>query len=701
VILNKRYNKFLAYLAVILILTEPADALAYIGPGAGFALITSFFAIFVSFLLAILSLLSFPFRKIWGMIFNPKPEFNAFAKKVIVLGLDGLDPQRTRRYMSQNKLPNLQKLNEMGSFKNLGTTLPPISPVAWSSFITGSNPARHNIFDFLSADKQNYIPDLSSTRTTPAKRTITIGKWKIPLGKPKITLLQKSRPFWHTLSDYGILSAIIRTPITYPPEKFKGVLLSGMCVPDLLGSQGTFTYYSSSITDTGNQMGGQVVSVTLNGNKVTSHLIGPENSLLKDSREMHLPFSIEKTDIEEKYKLTVCGKSLTIEEGKFTNWVQVVFKPGLGIKVRGICKFLLHSFGPEFKLYVSPLQIDPRNPALPVSYPGVFASYLAALQGRFATLGLAEDTWALNEGALDEQSFLDYSYTIHKEREEMFFHMIKKIRKGVCVCVFDITDRVQHMFMRNDDPKHPANRGKETVKYKNVLEDLYMNMDKMVGRAMKEIDRDTLLIVMSDHGFAQFKRGVNLNTWLMENGYLHLKENSQSECDLSNVDWSKTKAYSIGLSGIYLNIKGREKLGIVERGEESLNVKNEISEKLSSIRDGNISAINKVFDSEIYYSGPYVDNAPDLIIGYNKGYRASWDGVLGKISPEVFEDNIKHWSGDHCIDPSLVPGVIFCNRIIDSDSPHITDIGPSVLRAFGIKTPAFMDGKSIFQNGNE
>jgi predicted AlkP superfamily phosphohydrolase/phosphomutase len=329
--------------------------------------------------------------------------------------------------------------------------------------------------------------------------------------------------------------------------------------------------------------------------------------------------------------------------------------------------------------------------------------HLAKTLGPFATLGLAEDTNALKSGVIDEAAFLKQTYDIHEEREKMFFDAIDKTRRGLVVCVFDITDRLQHMFFRYLDDSHPGNRGRDVVIHKEAVRELYRKMDDMIGRIRRRLDKDTVLMVMSDHGFKAFKRCVNLNTWLYKNGFMALNTDKPTGAEYyQDVDWSRTQAYALGFGGIYLNMAGREAKGIVEPGEQEAGVKRRILEKLKLLRDEQAGeqAIAEVYDKYDVYSGPYVREAPDLLVGFKVGYRASVKNVTGGLSDEVFEDNEKDWSGDHNFNPPDVPGMFFCNRSIDTDSPSILDIGPTVMDLFGVKVPRYCDGKSFMQAGS-
>jgi predicted AlkP superfamily phosphohydrolase/phosphomutase len=204
-------------------------------------------------------------------------------------------------------------------------------------------------------------------------------------------------------------------------------------------------------------------------------------------------------------------------------------------------------------------------------------------------------------------------------------------------------------------------------------------------------------MVISDHGFNTFRYGVDLNRWLEENGYLKVRSEKRDQKNLVAVDWSQTRAYALGLAGIYLNLKGREAQGIVDPGDEATRLRREIADKLRVLTDleRGQPAIKQVYNALEVYRGPYKDEAPDLIVGYNRGYRASWETAIGQVTDRVFHDNTKAWSGDHCIDHSLVPGVLFCNRPVAAERPRLIDIAPTVLDMFGVEVPNYMDGRPL------
>lgn len=673
-------------------------ALAYIGPGAGFAFFSSIMVFALSFLAALLAILMFPIRLIFKGL---RKKGNAPARKVrlkkkaVIVGLDGLSPVLLNRFLGQGLLPNFKRLRDQGTFKTLGTTTPPISPVAWSSFITGCNPGRHNIFDFLTRDPETYMPILASAEVEKPARTLPLGKYSIPLSKPVISAYRKGPTLWGELGKHGIPGIVLRVPITFPPDLFSGRILSSMGVPDLRGTQGTFSYYSSDGKE-GEGTGGERFTVRVLNGKVKGRLRGPENSLLKRPEPLFIPFTVDLTGGPDHAVLSLQGLHIPLPLGEYSAWVPLTFKIGLGMKVHGICRFYLRSIAPEFHLYVSPINIDPERPALPIAHPMIYSLYLSKVIGRYSTLGLAEDTWALNQGALDDDAFLKQCYLNHREREEMLFHEFKRFRKGLLCCVFDTTDRIQHMFWRDIDPAHPMHKNGSGPDY-TVFEDLYRRMDDLIGRVMEKIDDDTLLMVISDHGFSSFRRGVNLNTWLYRNGLLAFKEGAGSTSGklFESVDWEKTRAYALGLSGIFINQKGRERHGTVKPGAETEKVKEEIIGKLKPLMDEEKgqTAIADVLKRQEIYSGPNTENAPDLIVAYREGYRASWNSVMGGIPEALFEDNLKAWSGDHSLHPDHVPGVFLCNKRMVSNEIRIMDLAPTLLREFEVPVPIEMDGR--------
>ena len=675
---------------------------AYIGPGAGFAVMSSFLVLLVTAVLAVFTLLLWPFRALWRMLRRRKRQRRRQAKRVVVLGLDGLDPELTQQFMEQGKMPNFQALQQEGSFRPLRTSCPPISPVAWSTFATGVNPAKHRIFDFFTRDPRTYRPVLSSVEIKTSLQTFGLGSLKIPWRKTRVKLLRKSISFWKILSDMGEYCSVLRVPITFPPEKLYGTCLAGMCVPDIRGTQGAFTVLTSRPQpETASDSEGLIVSFAMQGNRFTTQIPGPPVERKGTTQTLSLPVKGVVDADKKTVTLHIAHQKIILRQGRYSPWITLDFRASrFQPRISGIARFLVTEITPHLTIYVTPININPENPALPVSSPTYYAPYLAKCFGPFATLGLAEDTWALNEGVINEDAFLQQTYDIYEDRKTHFFDALKKTPEGLIVCVIDTTDRIQHTFFRYLDPEHPANTGRhaDAIRHAGAIEELYQRMDNLLGEVRQKLGNDDVLFVMSDHGFKNFRWGVNLNSWLWREGYLVMKDGVQpGEPWFAGVDWSQTRAFGYALAGIFLNVQGRERQGIVAPGQERLALQQELQQKLEALYDANSGQkpIRRCMKAQEVLHGPYLNDAPDLLVGYQAGYRVSWNSAVGKITEHVIEPNTKPWSGDHCIDPELVPGVLLCNRAFEDASPGLEDLAPTILSLFGGKRQKFHDGEVL------
>ena len=690
---------FVAITCCLALVVAAAPAWAYVGPGAGFAFVSTAYVFVIAFLLAFSALLTWPARALLRLLRRGRRVGVPGVKRVIILGFDGQDPAVTERFMAEGVLPNFSRLGSQGCFSRLATTIPASSPVAWSTFMTGCNPGKHRIFDFLIPNRRTMLPELSSARVAPPARTLRLGRFRVPLSGSRLACLRRGKTFWSLLGENGVFSTVIRVPMTFPPEQFNGLLLSAASVPDLKGSQGTYFLFSSDWAVETGLKGGLLLPLTIHGAAAQGTIPGPANTLVEGAAEMGLPFrvllGVPGTGAQE---LEVAGVRHPLREGEYTPWIRVVFRPAPGFKVRGICRFLLLEAAPRVRLYVTPLQIDPESPALPISHPASYAVYLAKNQGPFATLGVAEDATSCNEGVIGERDFLVQCRLVHEEREAMFFDALEKTRAGALVCVFDLLDRVQHMCF--SPGRSSADGGRDGAG--DPVREAYTAMDVLLGRVLAKVDGGTVLMVLSDHGFQSFRRAVDLNAWLLETGYLAVKEGEERADLLRAVDWGRTQAYAVGFGGIYLNLRGREAFGIVDGGAAA-GLKAAIRASLLALRDpadGGM-VIDEVFDRDEVYRGPYVEEAPDLMAGFRKGYRASWTCVTGGVGASVFQDNLRPWKGDHNVHPSYVPGIFLCNRAVDRENLRIEDIAPTVLRLFGVPIPRHVDGRPFALAGLE
>jgi predicted AlkP superfamily phosphohydrolase/phosphomutase len=627
-------------------------------------------------------------------------------KKLIILGIDGMDPQLLRQFMREGKMPNFARLASQGDFRELTTSIPPQSPVAWSNLITGMNAGGHGIFDFIHRDPKTMRLYFSASRVEGPKHAIHLGSWVIPIGRGSATQLRHGQAFWQILDQHGIPNTIFRIPSNFPPVATKGNTISGMGTPDLRGTYGTFTFYTDDPTSgPGAVEGGQVVPVNVSDFHVTAELIGPDNTFKRNSPPATEQFVVSVDPLEAVASFHVQGREFVLREGEWSGWVPVEFRliPFFA-SVRGMCRFYLKQVHPRFQLYVSPMNLDPAEPALPISTPSNYSRVLSDEVGEFHTQGIAEDTKALSDGMLDDGEYLQQARTVLAEHRRIFDAEFPKFRDGVFFFYFSSLDLNSHMFWRLMDPKHPEFDAGLALKFGSTIEEFYQQMDQVLGEVLAKIEEHTTVLVLSDHGFAPYYRSFNLNTWLLDHGYLRLKQRGSNDSNepFSEVDWSQTRAYGLGLNGLYLNLRGREEQGVVNPGRDADNLMQEIRERLLQVQDpgNNLSIITRADIAHDVYQGPLATSGPDMLVGYNRGYRAGWKTILGSFPKNEIEDNNNPWSGDHCIDYTLVPGVLLSNRKVSMDSPALTDIAPTILAEFGIQKPGDMIGRSVFEPTN-
>jgi predicted AlkP superfamily phosphohydrolase/phosphomutase len=621
---------------------------------------------------------------------------------LIILGIDGMDPQLLHRFISEGKLPNFAKLEAQGDFRPLITSIPPQSPVAWSNLITGMNAGGHGIFDFIHRDPKTLSLYFSASKVEGPKHAIHLGTWSIPLGGGSAEQLRQGVAFWQILDQHGIPNTIFRIPSNFPPVPTKGTTLSGMGTPDLRGTYGTFSFYTDDPMATpGAVEGGQVIPVQVENHRVTSSLIGPDNSFLRDNPAATEPFSVAVDPVDSVVKISVQDHEFVLREGEWSNWIRVEFQlVPLFANVKGMCRFYLKQAHPRFQLYVSPINIDPADPALPISTPSRYSRLLTDEAGEFHTQGIAEDTKALSDGVLDDKEYLQQARTVLAEHRRIFDAEFPKFSQGLFFFYFSSLDLNSHMFWRLMDPRHPEYDATLADQNGSAIADFYQQMDQVLGEVLPRVDDRTLLLVVSDHGFAPYYRSFNLNTWLLNNGYIKLKNNGTPATEpFATVDWTQTRAYGLGLNGLYLNLRGRERNGIVEPGTQADRLTAELRAKLLSVQDpaSKQQVITRIDVASEAYRGPYTRTGPDMLVGYNRGYRAGWQTILGAFPPEELEDNSNPWSGDHCMDYTLVPGVLLSNRKISASMPALTDIAPTILAEFGIAKGKGMIGQSVFQ----
>lgn len=629
----------------------------------------------------------------------------AGKRKVLVLGIDGMDIRLTRHYMGKGLLPNIMKLVRKGGMTSLSTSFPPQSPVAWSNFITGAPSSVHGIYDFIHRDPQTMAPYFSTSKVIPPEKVLNIGDWNIPLSKGRTESLRKGTPFWDYLARRDIPTTLFKMPINFPCSDIKGMrMVSGMGTPDLRGGYGNYTVFTTAPEkfkkDTS---GGRILKVKTKGEMLQAELPGPVNSLRENHPETSIPFLIWRDVKHSVVRLVIQDREFLLGQGEWTQWIPLSFPIMPLYNVSGIVKIYIKSVHPDLTIYVSPINIDPADPALPVVSTKEYGEDLVRKVGYFYTQGFPEDTKALSEGILNESEYLDLAHQIIRERINLLDFELKRFTRqetGLLFFYFSSLDQNCHMYYRLVDPAHPLYNPDLARDFGDTIQRLYIAMDGVIGEVMNQYDindPNNTIIIMSDHGFVSFRRQVNLNNWLYDNEFLGLTNTANIENDdyFGNVDWSKTAAYNLGINSIYLNVRDREVTGVVPPYRTKSLVKN-ISNKLVHLVD---SVTGERAVSRVWTVPPQEKkvnpHAPDLIVGWNEGYRTSWNSILGGMSKEIFSDNLDKWSGDHCVDPALVPAILISNRKIKEKRPALHDLTASVLREFNISQPDQMIGKGI------
>jgi predicted AlkP superfamily phosphohydrolase/phosphomutase len=629
--------------------------------------------------------------------------------RMIVLGFDGMDPGTVNRLMQQGQLPNMQKLASQGVFTMMRTSIPPQSPVAWGSFITGADPGKYGIYDFLHRDPKTYFPKFSMTDTLPAEWHIKLGKYNIPLKGSEAQLKREGKAFWDYLEEKDLEATIFKIPSNFPPSKSKQRTISGMGTPSIRDGYGNYTIYTSDEEESMQDISPHHMYYAYidEDNVMQDGVIeGPENSFIENPdgevEKPIIPFKVYLDNKNKTARIDIQGNEILISEGEYSEWVELEFEMIKYLSsVTGMVKFYLLEMGETFRLYISPIHISPRNPGMPICTPDSYSEELADHCGLFHTISLPADTHALSKGSFSMENFAVQAMSVFEESRKLFAYEFNRFMDGkgsFLFFYFSSLDQGQHMFWALNDKKHPFYKPEMAEKFGFMTDDLYRKHDQILGDVLKRMPKDVKLIVMSDHGFAPFRRTVNLNTWLHNEGYLKLDVDDVADevSVLDYADWGSTRAYAMGLNGLYLNMAGREGEGIVTK-DERRKLLEEIKGKLQLLKDpaSGETVVSHAYISEDHFSKDYLDRAPDIIVGFNRGYRTSGESAMGGLHPNIVDNNMDWWAGDHCMNPLHVPATFFSNFKISKKVPDIRDLAPTILKYFGIENPPTMSGKAL------
>jgi predicted AlkP superfamily phosphohydrolase/phosphomutase len=564
--------------------------------------------------------------------------------KVIVLGIDGMDPSFVERHW--DALPNLRDLRDQGYFGRLRTTAPPQSPVAWSTFITGLDPDQHGIYDFVHRNPVTLQPFSSLSETDDPRFVLPLGPYLLPLSSSHVSSLRHGTPFWRTLSTHGIPAIVQHMPANYPPES-AGKGLSGMGTPDLLGTLGTFTFFTDDPLESPRSLsGGRIVKTSLNNGRALLTLEGPANPLRKDHAVTSAVIQLDVDPVNNVVRVKSGDQTVILQQGEWSSWLPAEFTllPHLS-SVRGIVRLFAKQLHPALEIYVSPINLDPAAPALPISTPPHWSSEITSQLGPYSTLGIPEDTSALRQQVLSLPEFQQQARFVFAEEVKLLDDSLRQFHEGFLFFYFSSIDQNSHILWG---------------KHEDELLNVYREVDDRVG-AVRRRQPDAQFFIISDHGFTTFDRAVHLNTWLNDRGFAG-------------------QAYAIGLNGLYLKHKGDAALLATLR------------EQMLAWRD---PANGRQIVEKLFATHPSPINraiAPDLIVGYAPGYRASWQTALGEAPASEIENNNDDWLADHCINPDDVPGVLFSSERIAPRNPRLQDVTAAILKRFGLPPPTGYQG---------
>lgn len=629
------------------------------------------------------------------------------SKRLFLLGLDGMEPGIFEKLTSIGALPNLTKLLEAGVYSRLLTTTPPISPVAWTSMLSGCTPGKHGNRGFVSrrVGTYNTACDLYEIEEDSD-------------GLPRYGRKKNVDTIADALSAAHKTSYIMWVPATFPPDSIQGAMMSGLGVPDLKGTFGSSTIYISDAKGKPADARYNQVDYRGKGEWIETKVVGPRN------------ISTPIYFLPEEGKLKVSfDKSETVTEvaaGSWSDWFTIPFTTKSGRKFEGIGRLkLIKLTRSELELYLTPINYSPRNPLNEISAPTQFSRELASVVGPFGTMGFTADHTALKAQVISDETFIEYAYSAFHERLKVVRYILQNKDWDFLLVHFFVVDMLQHMFWRYTDPEHELYDPAKAATAGKIIAQGYRDLDREVGRLLHEAPRDTHVIVMSDHGFCSLRAWVNINNWLYEQGYLKLKEGTEEEYGKDTegtflrtfreaasstkaaIDWSQTQAFTCGFTGVHLNVAGRDPLGCVKRGREYFQVRGRIIEGLKKIKDPKTAApiIKKIASREEVFTGRFASTFPDIIPFFYPGYNLSRENVFGEIVPgmPVVQPNDNNWSGGHAgpYTPEDIAGIFIASGagikagVKPGGTAHIWDVAPTILSLLEVPVPEYMEGRPL------
>jgi len=594
--------------------------------------------------------------------------------KTILIGFDAYDPKVFERLNSEGKTPNLGKLVDEGGYSRFAVTNPPQSEVSWTSIATGMNPGYHGIFDFVHRNPANYSPQVSLLPT----KTSLLGTQFVPP--------HNAKTIFDVAVEEGYPGISLWWPATFPARQASPVwTIPGLGTPDIFGRLGVGIYYSPDRVQEKDLKTRMESLISLKKGIFQGEIEGPAQMTLSGVKASSVKFELVRID-DVHWKLRLGKVSYDLQPGIWSEIIEIPFPVGLGLGIKAVTRVILNGTSDRPEIYFLPLQLHPMRSPWPYGTPKKLMKGVWKKAGPYLTLGWPQDTTGLEEGFITDQQFLTLCETILQHREATLIWLLDTYHEGVLGCIFDSLDRIQHMFYRDR---------------MDIIEDWYIKLDAMFGRILNKVKsistrEDIRVMVLSDHGFDAFNYKVHINRWLKNRGYL-VADDSDGSGNLGASKWEETKAYAIGLNSIYLNLKDREGEGSVDE-EQKESIFTQLRDDLTNwVGPDGKQVVANLHPSAAVFEGPLAAYGPDLLIGYNAGYRASRETGMGEWGAEELERNQDHWGADHCFDADSVPGVLFSSdSLAGISNPSYKDVpflalGKEIDPRRDLKGPSYSD----------
>jgi predicted AlkP superfamily phosphohydrolase/phosphomutase len=598
------------------------------------------------------------------------------TQRILVLALDGVDPKLFARFSGEGLLPHLTRLQREGAWGKLLPVFPPVSPVVWTSFLTGLPPAEHGILDFVTKTPGEYRSATGLYRVTPESD----GLFRYQTRRSAPTIFHLLPPG----DDFCLW-----LPATFPAESPPSRMLSGLGAPDVLATLGTSALYTTQphrhpISEPGYVHGLKPLPTGWQG-----ELPGPADTTLS--------FSLHGT--EEGIHLRLGDEPpCLIPLGQWSPWLEPQFAV-TDHPARGLCRFKLLSRGEELALYRTPIWCHPIDPLYPLAQPPELSATLASELGPAPSAGFAGDQWGLRQGLIGRATYLEDAYALWDAQADIARRMVGQgggWRLGIIHLM--VADALQHIFWRDLDPLHPAHDRYESARWEGEIERGYRWLDRLVGELQALAGRDTLLVVLSDHGVMALNRRVDINRYLNQQGYLVLRG--------EEVEWASSRAFAFGHGGVWVNLVGRERGGCVA-GADYESLRTELIAALRRWRDpeAGIPLLQAVWREEASRPrGAGGLTLPDVGFVLAPGYGLERKNLVGRAGTEgaLICANRGVWSGGHegPYRPADIPGMLFLNgpgipASIELQGARIVDLVPTLMRYLGVQPPLNLGGRNL------